>query len=83
MLWNPESQSTPWRTLKTEEYSLLHQGVQGESVPNKDPDVSETQFYILHYMTGYMLATSLLYRTEFYNKWVLGEQTIKVRGGKQ
>ena len=34
-------------------------------------------------MTGYMLAASLLYMTEFYNKWVLGEQTIKVRGGNK
>ena len=38
VLWNPESQNTPRRTLKTEEYSLLHQWVQGESAPNKDPD---------------------------------------------
>ena len=36
-------------------------------------------------MTGYMLATSLLYMTEFYNKYVLGEETIKVKvgGGRQ
>ena len=32
-------------------------------------------------MNGYMLATSLLYMTEFYYKEVLGEQTIKVKGG--
>ena len=32
-------------------------------------------------MTGYVLATSLSYMTEFYNKYVLGEQTIKVKGG--
>ena len=38
VLWNPESQNTPRRTLKTEEYSLVHQRVQGESAPNKDPD---------------------------------------------
>ena len=31
-------------------------------------------------MTGYMLATSLLYMTEFYYKYMLGEQTIKVKG---
>ena len=48
------------------EYSLLHQRVQGESVPNKDPDVSETQFYTPDYLTDYMLATSSLYITEFY-----------------
>jgi len=28
----------------------------------------EAQFYTPHYMTGYMLATSLLYMIEFYNK---------------
>ena len=28
----------------------------------------EDQFYTPHYMTGYMLATSLLYMIEFYNK---------------
>ena len=33
-------------------------------------------------MTGYMLATSLLYNTEFYNKEVLGEQAINVKGGE-
>ena len=38
VLWNPESQNTPRRTLKTEEYSLLRQWVQGEFAPNKDPD---------------------------------------------
>ena len=51
------------------EYSLLRQQVQEESVPNKDPDVSERPIFIPHLqMTGYMLATSLLYMTEFYNK---------------
>ena len=40
-VWNPESQNTPQKTLRTVEYSLLRQRVQGESVPNKDPDVSE------------------------------------------
>ena len=43
----------------------------------------EAQFYGPCFVTGYMLATSLLYMTEFYNKQVLGEQTIKVEGGKQ
>ena len=38
MLQNLESQNTPWRTLKTVEYCLLRQGVQGELVYNKDPD---------------------------------------------
>ena len=33
-------------------------------------------------MTGYVLATSLSYMTEFYNKYVLGEQTIKVKVGR-
>ena len=28
----------------------------------------EAQVYTPHYMTGYMLATSLLYMIEFYNK---------------
>ena len=46
VLWNPESQNTPWRTLKTVEYSLLRQWVQGESVSNKDPDVSERPSFI-------------------------------------
>ena len=55
------------------EYSLLLQRVQGESVPNKDPDVSETPSFVAtsptpHYVTGYMIATCLLYMTEFYNK---------------
>ena len=34
------------RTLKTVEYSLLRQRVQGESVSNKDPDVSERPSFI-------------------------------------
>ena len=34
-----------------------------------------------HYVAGYMLATSLLYVTEFYNKQMLGGQTIKVKVG--
>ena len=46
LLWNPESQNIPQRTLKTVEYSLLRQWVQGESVPNKDPDVSERPSFI-------------------------------------
>ena len=69
VLWNPELRNTLRRTLKTVEYSLLCQWVQGESVPNKAPDVSERPRFIPpHYMTGYMLATSLLYMVEFYNK---------------
>ena len=28
----------------------------------------EDQFYTRHYVTGYMLATSLFYMIEFYNK---------------
>ena len=43
----------------------------------------EAQFYTPHYMTGYMLATSLLYNTEFYNKEVLGEQAINVKAGRR
>ena len=51
------------------EYSLLCQRVQGESIPNKDSDVSERPSFILpNYMTDYVLATSLLYMIEFYNK---------------
>ena len=46
LLWNLELQNTPRRTLKTVEYSLLCQRVQGESVPNKDPDVSERPSFI-------------------------------------
>ena len=46
MLWNPESQNTPPGILKTVEYSLLCQRVQGESVLNKDPDVSERPSFI-------------------------------------
>ena len=38
------------------------------------------QFYTPDYLTGYMLATTLWYMIEFY-KLVLGEQTIKVKGG--
>ena len=34
-------------------------------------------------VTGYMLATSLLYMTEFHNKQVLGEQTRLNCGGQQ
>ena len=37
---------TPGRTLKTVEHSLLHQRVHGESVPHKDPDVSERLSFI-------------------------------------
>ena len=66
VLWNLESQNTTWRTLKTVEYSLLCQWVQAESVPNKDPDVSERPS--LYPPLCDMLATSLLYMTEFYNK---------------
>ena len=65
MLWDPASQNTT-------EYSLLRQWVQGESVPNKDPDVSDGPSFIQPphpaHVTGYLLATSLLYMTEFYNK---------------
>ena len=71
LLWNPESQNTPRRALKTVEYSLLLQRVQGESVPNKDPDVSGRPRFIPpspRYVTGYMLATPLFHMTEFYNK---------------
>ena len=46
VLWNPESQNRPGRTLKTVEYSLLRQRVQRESVPNKDPDISEMPSFI-------------------------------------
>ena len=41
LLWNLESQNTAWRTLETVVSSLLRQGARGESVPSKDPDVSE------------------------------------------
>ena len=41
LLWDLESQNTSWKTLKTVEYSLLCQWAKGESVPSKDPDVSE------------------------------------------
>ena len=46
LLWNLELQNTPRRTVKILEYSLLCQQVQGESVPNKDPDVSERPSFI-------------------------------------
>ena len=70
--------------LKTVEYSLFPQWVQEESVPNKDPDVSERPSFIPNsHVTGYILATSLLYMTEFYNKQVLGEQTRLNCGGQQ
>ena len=46
VLWNPESQNTSRRTLRTVEYSLLRQRVQRESVPNKDPAVSEKPSFI-------------------------------------
>ena len=46
LLWNVKLQNTPRRTLKAVEYSLLCQRVQGESVPNKDPDVSERPSFI-------------------------------------
>ena len=71
-----ESGDTPRRTRKTVEYSLLCQQVQGESVPSKDP-VSERPSFMppITFVTGYMLATSLLYMI-----LVLGEQRIKVKG---
>ena len=56
MLWNPESQNTPQRTLKTVEYSLLCQQVQGESAP-KDPDVSERPSFIPRPLTPTGLVT--------------------------
>ena len=62
------SQNIPWRTLKTVKYSLLRQQVQRESVPNKDPESLSFIPPPLHYVTGYMLATSLLYMIDFYNK---------------
>ena len=43
----------------------------------------EVQFYTPYYVTGCMLATFLLYMIEFYNKQVLGDQTVKVKGGEQ
>ena len=46
VLWNPELGNTLRRTLKTVEYSLLCQRVQGESFPNKAPDVSERPRFI-------------------------------------
>ena len=39
----------------------------------------KAQYYILHCVTAYMLATSLLCVTEFYYTKVLGEQTIMVK----
>ena len=32
-------------------------------------------------MTGYMLATYLLYMTEFYNKYVLGNKQLRLKVG--
>ena len=46
MLWNLESQNTPRRTLSTVEHSLFRQRVQGESIPNKAPEVSERPSFI-------------------------------------
>ena len=51
--------NTPQRTLKTVEYSLLHQHVQGESVPNKNPnDFGGLDFIPTPHMTGYILVIS-------------------------
>ena len=38
--------NTPQGTLRTVAYGLLRQQVQGESVPNKCPDVSERPSFI-------------------------------------
>ena len=42
----------------------------------------EARFYAPYYVTGYMLASSLLCMIEFYNKQVLGGQAIKVKEGE-
>ena len=80
-VWNLEFQNTPLRTLKTVEYVYYTSESKENQFPTRNPDVSEAQFYTPCYVIGYMLATSLLYMTEFYYKEVLGEQTIKVKGG--
>ena len=63
MLWNLESQNTPQRALKTVEYSLLCQQSKGNQFPTRP--LMFLRGPVL-YMTGYMLATSLLYMIEFY-----------------
>ena len=45
VLWNPESQ-THLKRHSGQWSSLLCQRFQGESVPNKDPDVSERPSFI-------------------------------------
>ena len=82
MLWNLELQNTPRMTLKTVEYSLLCQRIQGESVPNKDSDVSERSSLIPPTMWLVTCWDLFLYMIEFYNKYVLGEQTITVKRGR-
>ena len=53
VLWNPELRNTLRRTLKTVEYSLLCQRVQGESVLNKDLDISERPSFLPSFQWSY------------------------------
>ena len=67
MLWNLELQNTPRRTLKECQF-IAPADPRGLSSQQGPWCFWEAQFYTPHYMTGYVLATSLLYMIEFYNK---------------
>ena len=83
LLWNPESQthlrghSGQWRMVYYASRSKGNQFPTRALMFLRGPVLLPP----IHHMTGYMLATYLLYMTEFYNKYVLGEQTIKVKVG--
>ena len=84
LLWNLESQNIPRRTLKTVEYSLLCQRIQGKSVPNKNPGVSERPSFIPPVLRDWLHVSNIFVVYD----WVLQqvdarEYTIKVKGGEQ
>ena len=67
-LWNLESQNTSEDTQDSGEQFIMPAGPRGISSQQGPWCFWEAHFYTPHYMTGYMLATSLLYMIEFYNK---------------
>ena len=68
MLWNPELQNTPqghsgqWSTV------YYASGSKGNQFPTRTLMFLRGPVLCPCYVTGYMLATSLLYVTEFYNR---------------
>ena len=69
LFWNAESQNTPQRILKTVECTVYYtRGSKGNQFPTRTLMFLRGPVFTPDYMTGYMLATSLLYMIELYNK---------------